>query len=189
MSLLPLIVLVVLIIGGGFLLFQEDIKLPKFNKGPQIRRLENFPQVVYSDQAIEKQRKIITSEDELNQFLNMVDPTGILQIKDKINFEKEVVIAVTTDTQNEMDHAIKIKKVYEDKEDMKLIIQIEEWEPGENCKPDRATNIPLDIATVSKSEWEIDFEKVKKVEDCEIETSSEDTVETDTPTEDEEIVE
>lgn len=165
-SLIPLVILILIILGVGYFLLQGEITLPKFNRGPTLRRLEGFSTVIYSDRVVDKQRKIIKSEQELNEFLNFVDPSGLLQLKDKINFEKEFIIAVTSSTNNESDHKIKIRKVYEDKEAKKIIVLVEETNPGETCKIALDKNITLDMVALSKTDWQIKFDKVTKVEEC-----------------------
>lgn len=165
-SLIPLVVIILIIIGAGYFLLADEIKLPKFDEGPQIRRLEGFPTIVYTDRVLEKQRKIITSQDELNQFLNEVDPTGLLTLKDEINFEKELVLAVTSETESQDEHKIKIKKVYEDKEDQSILVSIEETFPGDTCEVEEAPHIAVEVATIDKTEYEIEFERLKKVVEC-----------------------
>ncbi|KKS40037.1 MAG: hypothetical protein UV27_C0025G0001, partial [candidate division WWE3 bacterium GW2011_GWA1_42_46] len=54
MSLIPLVVIVVLMIGAGYFLLQGEIKLPGFNKGTQIRRLDGFPTVITTEMPLEK---------------------------------------------------------------------------------------------------------------------------------------
>lgn len=165
MSFIPLAIIIILIIGAGYFLLQGEIKLPKFNQGPQIRRLAGFPTVVYGAD-LEKQRKVITNQDDLNQFLNSLDKTGMLQVKDKINFDKESVLAVSTDTQPETGHKIKIRKVYEDKKNQKLIVSIEETQMGKYCQPETDQNVAVDLAVISKTDWKIEFDRIKKSEDC-----------------------
>jgi hypothetical protein len=165
-SLIPLVIIVALILGTGYFLMEGEIKLPKFKKGPQIRRMEGFPTVIYTDKPLDKSRHIITTEEQLNEFLNYVDDTGLLGLKENINFEREYLLAVSSETEDETDHEIKIRKVYEDKENRKLIVSIREREPGKNCDPEADSNVNVDIVAVSKTDWEIDFEKVKEVVEC-----------------------
>lgn len=166
MSLIPLFILIVLILGAGYLLIQGEIKLPKFNKGPQIRRLEGFPTIIYTETNLEKQRRVIKNEQELNEFLDYVDESGLVTVNEKINFEKEYLLAVSTETEQETGHTIKVKKVYEDKEDGVLLVYIEETEEGENCEPESDPNIALDIVAITKVDQEFTFDKVKKVKNC-----------------------
>ena len=185
-SLLPLLVLVGLIFGAGYFLLQGDVKLPKFNKGPTIQRMEGFPTVIYTDKEIQKTRKVITNEQELAEFLNLVDETGILTTKEKIDFEKNVVIAVATETNEETGHKMKIKKVYEDREKKKILIEFEEVDPDGDCQMEIDNNIAVDMVMLSKTDWRIDFEKVTKVIECDDPVkneSSEVDTKADTPTE------
>ena len=63
-SLLPLLVLVALILGAGYFLLKDEIKLTSLEKKPTIQRLEGFPTVIYTDKQIEKIRKIKKKKKE-----------------------------------------------------------------------------------------------------------------------------
>jgi hypothetical protein len=172
MSMIPLAIILVLIIGAGYLLLKGELNLGKWNKGSQLRRLENFPQIIYTDKVIDKQRLVIKSQDELNKFLNSVDSTGLTNLKENINFDKEYLIAVASKTFEEDGHKLKIKKIMEDKNDKKLTVQVEESEKGENCVVENQKNIVIDIIAVSKTESEVDFERIRKTEECKLESSA-----------------
>jgi hypothetical protein len=49
-------------------------------------------------------------------FLNKLDTTGLLTLKEQINYDKEYIVAVTSPNRNLENHSIKIKKLYEDTE-------------------------------------------------------------------------
>lgn len=165
-SLLPIIILIGLILGIGYFLLQGEVTLPKFNKGPTIQRMAGFPTVIYTDKIIEKQRKVITNEEDLNLFLNLVDETGLLTVKETINFEKSIVLAVATETNEEIGHKIKIRSVYEDKEENEILVEFEETDPDNDCKYELDKNIAVDMVILSKTDKEIDFEKITKVIQC-----------------------
>ncbi len=165
-SLIPLVIIFFLILGAGYFLLQGEIDLPKFNKGPTIQRLEGFPTVIYTQESMEKQRKVIRSEVELDEFLNSVDKSGLLQMRESINFGKDMILAVSSETNDEVGRKIKIRKVYEDKEKRKIVVEIEEKKPGETCNPEIDKNITVDMVKISKTDWEIDFDRVIKVEEC-----------------------
>jgi hypothetical protein len=165
-SLIPLVILIGLILGAGYFLLQGEITLPKFNRGPTIKRLEGFPTIANVNQVIEKQRWVIKSEVELNEFLNLVDSSGLLQLKDKVNFEKDVIIAVSSGTNEETGNSIKIRKVYEDSKAKRIIVQVEETEQGDTCKKEPSRNVAIDMVSLSKTDWLIKFDKVIKNEEC-----------------------
>lgn len=167
-SLLPLFVIIALILGAGYFLLADEIKLPKFNRGPQIRRIEGFPTTVFVAETAttDKQRKVIKTEQELDEFLNAVDKTGMLTMRDKINFDKEYVIAVSSEVVKEDNHKVKIRKVYEDKATKTLLISIVETFPGDTCTIEINPHIGVDLVAINKTDWKIDFEKVKDVEEC-----------------------
>jgi len=165
-SLIPLVILIGIILFAGYFLMEGEIKLPKFRKGPQIKRLEGFPTIIYTDKDLEKQRRIIKSEEELSEFLNYIDDSHLLTVKENINFEKEYLIAVSTETEDETDHEIKVRKVYADKNDETLLISVRERIPGKDCETEKDRNVPVDIVSISKTNWKIEFEKVKEVREC-----------------------
>ena len=165
-SLIPLVVIVFLILGIGYFLLQGEITLPKLRKGPTIQRLEGFPTVIYTQEDMKKQRRVIRNEQELDEFLNFVDKSGLLQMRESVNFEKEIILAVSSDTNEEVGRKIKIKKVYEDKEEKEIKVIIEETKPGETCTPEMDRNVTVDMVKLSKTDWEISFDRVTKVEEC-----------------------
>ena len=175
MSLLPLVVIVVLMIGAGYFLLQGEIKLPGFNKGTQIRRLDGFPTVITTEMPLEKQRKVIKSPEELAEFLNYIDPTGLTEVRDSVNFDREYLLAISSDLQDETGHKMRIKKVYEDKNAKHLLVLIEETDKGGNCEVEVEGNITADVVAISQTDFEISFDRVKKVEDCEKEEPAEET--------------
>lgn len=166
MSMIPLAIILILIIGAGYLLLKGDIKLINWNRGFQLRRLENFPQIIFTDKVVEKQRLVLKSQDELNQFLNSVDTTGLTVVKENINFNKEYLIAVSSKTFPETGHKLKIKKMLESKPEKKLTASIEESEKAVNCAIENQKNIVIDIVAISKTDWDIEFERIRKTEEC-----------------------
>ncbi len=173
-SLLPLFVIIILIIGAGYFLLVDEIKLPKFNKGPQVRRIEGFPTnvVVDQDTKFDKKRLVLQAEHELNTFLNEVDKTGMLTMQSKIDFNKEYVVAVTSNTENADGHKIKVKKVYEDKPNKRLLVSIVETFPGEFCVVESNPHIAVDLVAINKTDWTIDFERITESDECSKEEST-----------------
>lgn len=167
MSIVPLIVIVVLILGAGYFLLQPELKLPWFDKGTQIRRLDGFPTVLTTDKEYQKQRRVIKNKEDLAEFLNYVDPTGLTTMRDPVNFDREYLLAVSSDLQDETGHKIKVKKVYEDKNKKQLLVLIEETDKGDGCEVEKEGNILVDIVAISKTDYKIDFDVVQKVEECE----------------------
>lgn len=166
MSLIPLFIIILLIVGAGYFLMKGEIKLPKFLRGPQLHRVQGFPTVVYTQNIIEKQRKVIKSQQELDEFLKYVDSSGLLTVNEKINFDKDFVIAVSSETEEFTDNSIKIKKVYEDKKAQSLLISVRETVPGESCQPEVDKNVSVDIVTIDKTDWTIEFERIKEIQEC-----------------------
>jgi hypothetical protein len=166
-SLLPLIVIIILIVGAGYLLLADEIKLP-FGKGPQIRRIDGFPAIVYTvqGQTSDKMRVEIKSEKELSDFLNTVDKSGLLTMREKIDFNKEYLVAVASSIETIDGHKLKIRKMYEDKQAKTLLISIVETYPGDTCAQETNPHIGVDIVAINKTDWTIDFERTKDVQEC-----------------------
>lgn len=169
-SLLPLIIIVGLVLGAGYLLLGEDVDLPRiFSANPRIKRLEGFPTTLNVTEDRDKIRLVITNEEELNKFLNSVDNSGLLTLKEKVNFARKVLIGVATKTLEEEDHRFKVRKVYKDKENETLLVSLLQENPGETCNPELDKNIWIDLVEIDKTEWKIDFELVRKTIECETE--------------------
>jgi CRISPR/Cas system CMR subunit Cmr4 (Cas7 group RAMP superfamily) len=165
-SLIPLAIIILLILGVGTFLLKDEIKLPNFNKEPTITRLAGFPTTVTTTKLLDKQREVITSNEKLNEFLNSIDETGLLKVQESINFDKDIVIAATTGTNDVTGIKIKIRKVYEDKTKKRLLVSVEESVPGDSCTPELGKNVAVDIITLSKTDFSITFDKIKKTIEC-----------------------
>lgn len=161
-SLLPVVLLVVLALGAGYFLMKDDLKLPSFSKEPEVRRLEGFPTIIYTDQEIDKQREVIKDQESLEKFLKTADPTGNLALGEKINFEKEYLLGVTSPTQDEAGHEIKVKKLYEDKKEGSLLVSIRQTDNPESCEVVLQKNVAVDLVAISKTDYNIEFEVVKE---------------------------
>ena len=168
-SLIPLVIIVGLIFGAGYFLLKDEISLPKFNRGPTMRRLEGFSTLVYVDDDFEIERKklIIRNQEELSEFLNSIDKSGLLELKENIDFNKEMILAVNSSAHEETGHRTKIDRIYEDATESRLIVLVEEKEAGDTCDEDPDRNVTLDIVALSKTDLDITFDRVKKVEECE----------------------
>lgn len=166
MSLLPVFLIIALIIGAGYFLMKDDFKLPKiFNNEPQVRRLEGFPTAT-AQTGVSKERRVIRSQTELDDFLKVVG-NGNLKLNEHIDFEKEYILAASTETQNSGGVRLKVRKLYEDKEANKLIVSLRESHPGAECSVTMALNTPIDMVAISKTDKDISFEIEKVINnDC-----------------------
>jgi predicted RNA-binding protein with PUA-like domain len=167
MSMIPLVIIVALILGAGFLLLKGEINFKKiFNPSPQIRRIQGFPTIVYRDTAPAKVRAIIKSQDDLNAFLKQADTTGLLTFKDSVNFNREMLIGVTSDFYTTSDRSIRIKKVYENADKDALVVSIDEFVMDNDCETDKSNYISVDMIAITKTTKPIKFERVKHVTQC-----------------------
>ena len=164
-SALPLLIIVVLILGAGYLLVVEDLKLPNFfDNKVEVRRLEGFPTSLDVTEDLDKRREIIRTEEELNEFLNAVDPAGLLIVKDNINFDKEILVGVVTKTLDEDGHEFKVRKVYKNDGEGELLVSLTRIDPAEDCNMEPVKNIWIDLVSVSNTDLDFDFELVKKID-------------------------
>jgi hypothetical protein len=166
LSAIPILLIVSIILIAGYLLLKDDIKLPWNDHKPRITRLSGFPTVVYTDKQLDKQRLIIKSETDLNNFLNNIDSTGMLLPKDKINFDKEYIIAVSSPTRNLAEHTIKIKKVYEDTAKKTYIVSVQEDFPADACAVTTDQHIAVDVVKINKTDYNFDFERIVNTKPC-----------------------
>jgi hypothetical protein len=168
-SLIPLFLIIAIILGAGFFLIKDDVDLKKlFSDSPKVRRLEGYPMVLRTTNQLEKQRRVIKSQEELEQFLKAVDPTGNLALGDKINFDKEYLIGVTTQTKTDPGNSIKVKKVYRDSEEEELQVALVQYEMAEGCQLPEDSTIGIDLVAISKATSDIEFDVVQDfIQDCE----------------------
>lgn len=172
MSLLPVILIVVLIIGAGFFLLEGDvIKLPGSNDSNyiQTRRLNGFPTVISTDKDLNatKVRLVIKSKEELYSFLSSIDPLNTFTLSDEPNFDKEYVLAVTSGSQTVEGNAVKIRKVYLDKKNNSILVSIKQTSTDDDCASNVAqNNIPVDLVAIDKTDLTIDFDNQKETAPC-----------------------
>jgi len=171
MNLVPVILIFVLILGAGYLLLKDTLKLPWFRDGEtvEITRLEGFPRGWETQNDIKKSRKVIKSENELKEFLqyaNIDDETTYKNIVSAVNFDRELLLGVTSDTQEETEGLIRIKQVKIDAINKKLLVKIFQYKPDSTCVPEVKKNILVDIVKITNSNNSIDFELVKENRSC-----------------------
>ena len=69
---LPIIAIAILIAAAGFLLTMDDLELPWMPSDKvTATHLVNFPREVPTLQELEKDRKVLKSQDELENYLNV----------------------------------------------------------------------------------------------------------------------
>ena len=90
----------------------------------------------------------------------------MLQIKEKINFNKEYLVAINTDTQDRTERTARIKRITEDKTKNIMAVSIEESEKDEKCDVEKDNNFIVDIVAVTKSDKTFDFDRKKSIEAC-----------------------
>lgn len=178
-SFLPILVLAALIVGAGYFLTEGEIKLPGSSNRIEVKRLEGFPREILKLEEAEKIREVIKSQEELDAFLQEIDPTGLTKVDEDINFNRYWAIGVSTGTLDVDGNNFKIKRVYDEKEENKLLVSIELEEPSENCNVEEAKNIWADLVLIKHTEKEIDFERQKREIMCDDDDSSEENEKTE----------
>ena len=168
-NIIPLLIILLLIGGAGYFLFGQDFEIPIEDRKTKITRIEGFPRMMYVDEERDKIHRVIRSEEELNNFLNEIDKNGNLDFNESINFNRNYVLAATTETLEGENHEFKIRKIYKDTDDKTLTVSRERIEPEDECKLEGGKNIWIDMVKVSKTDWKIEFELVKKKLPCDTE--------------------
>jgi len=168
MSFLPIILILILIFGAGFLLIEGEVKLPwmRNDNTLEVRRLEGFPTTVWTKEPLTKQRVVIKSQKELETFLRNSDPEGNLALGEKIDFENEYLLGVSSETEETEGNDLKVKKVYIDKDLNTLKVSIRQYKPGDTCTYDIDPNAPVDLVAIGKTDSKIEFETVKETQEC-----------------------
>ena len=168
MTLVPVLIIVALILGAGYMLISGDIKLPwmRNDNTLEIRRLEGFPTSVAAGTPTPKMREVVTNQKDLETFLKAVDSTGNLALGEKINFDREYLLAASDQTEGNDGYALKIKKVYIDKKNDSLLVSINLQQPGETCAANEVLTTPVDIVAIGKTDKKINFEIVRETKIC-----------------------
>ena len=164
---LPIIAIVILITAAGFLLTKEDIDLPwKPSNKVTATHLVNFPREVPTLQELKKDRKVLKSQDELNNYLKTIDPTGSTRIEEEIDFNRYFVVAANTETLTRDGYKMKIRRIYQDKEANELKVMLLLTEPGETCETQEVTNVVVDMVKVRKTDMKFSFGREKQIKEC-----------------------
>ena len=167
MSILPIILIVILIIGAGYLLTKGDIKILGLNDDTiEVTRVKGFPTTFTTNKLIEKQRSIIHNDKELETFLKTIDESGQLKVEDEINFDRVYLVGISSKTFATTGYETKVKKVYKNKEDNTITVLARELKPGDTCKVEQQPNITVDLVSISKTDKKIGFELIKEFDDC-----------------------
>lgn len=166
-SFLPLIIVLAIIFGAGYFLMQGEFELPSFGTDiTEVRRLGDFPTVVFTKAEIDKQRRVIKNQEDLEEFFNTVSPEGELILLEEIDWENEMLLGVSTESQDTTGYELKVRKVYADEDDQSLLISLRETRPGEACEVDVQNNVMVDLVAITKTDWDINFERIKEVDEC-----------------------
>ncbi len=165
-NLIPLFILIGLIIVIYFV-FLSDSEIFQLDKNLEVTRLNGFPAVAYTQKELDKQRLVITTEEELANFLNYVDESGYLIVREDVDFNKEMLLGVSTSVNEFEGHTIKIRKLYKDRDSNTLIVSLRETESGAYCELIPNDNVAIDLVSIDITGMKVEFERVKEVKDCE----------------------
>ena len=152
-------------------MLKDALKLPWFRNDNtvEITRLEGFPRAWETQRDVKKTRRVIRNEQELKDFfayVDMADETSLNSILNKVDFNKEFLLGITSDTQEETEGTIRVKRVEIDKAKKKLYVEIIQYKPDTTCAPEVKSNVLIDIVKISKSTNEIGFDVVKENRSC-----------------------
>lgn len=172
MNIVPVVLIFVLILGAGYLLLKDTLKLPWFraDKTIEITRMEGFPRAWLTDKEVNKVRRVIENEAELQEFFEYADMTSdqvaLDSVLAQVDFDKELVLGVTSDSQEETEGLLRVKRVEIDQEDKSLNVQLIQFEPDETCVPEIKRNVLVDIVKIERSDNEIGFDVIKQSRSC-----------------------
>lgn len=172
MNILPIIIVLGIIVLAGYPLLKGNVNAPwqKKDKKIQITRMEGFPRTWETQKNIKKSYRVIQNQAELEEFFNYADlssdQNALNSILSNVNFNKEQIIAVVSDVQEELGSQIKIKKIEEDKKDKTLKVTIFQIKPDDTCIPEVKNNVLIDIIKIDKTNYKIEFDSVKQTKSC-----------------------
>lgn len=172
MNVVPVVLIFALILGAGYLLLKDTLKLPWFRNDNtlEITRMEGFPRAWLTDKEVEKTRRVIENKAELQEFFDYADMSSdqatLEAVLSRVDFDKEVLLGVTSDTREETEGMIRIKRVEIDKAKKRLYARIIQYRPDSTCAPEIKKNILVDIVKIDRSDNKIEFDVVKQERSC-----------------------
>lgn len=165
--LIPLIVIVVLISVLGVILWNENI-LKIFKPYPYaLTRVDNFPAVIETaNKVAEKKRLVVSTQEEFDKVINeLISDRSKVQIP-TIDFNQNRVIIAATETNETLGYSVKISSVIKNDENKKLNTIVTFTKPGETCINEEKTNVAIDIVTIEKNDYEVEFDRESKTKEC-----------------------
>ncbi|MBP8960760.1 hypothetical protein KBG31_00875 [Patescibacteria group bacterium] len=181
-NIVPLIIIFLLIGGAGYFLFGQDIKLPSFKPEDSIKvtRIDGFPYRINVKEPREKTRKIIKSEEELTAYMAEIDPEGQIDLRENFNFNKNFLVAVSTETIQDPWTKYRIKRVERDSRKQKLTVEHELTVPVTECPEEKEEEettdkadaeettqaIIVDMIQISKTNWEVELKALTRKLPC-----------------------
>ncbi|MBI4091126.1 protease complex subunit PrcB family protein [candidate division WWE3 bacterium] len=160
-------ILLAIIAGFIFLKFvgpKLGIKLFRGDKSSiEYAHAEGFPRSLNVVEDFNKTRLVVTNEEELKNAVALVDKNGEVKLPE-INFNRKMVLFVTSKTRLTGGYESRIKKIFLDKDD--LIVEIRDTEPGETCITTEQKTLPMDLVVLDKTDLSVDFQVVKFVKEC-----------------------
>ncbi|OGC51231.1 hypothetical protein A2709_01920 [candidate division WWE3 bacterium RIFCSPHIGHO2_01_FULL_43_9] len=171
MNLVPVLLISILIVSAGYLLLKDTLQLPWFKteKTMEITRLVGYPTTIETQKDLKKTRMVLKSSDELRNYLqsiDIVDEEAYNQLNSQVDFAKETLIAASSDTQEETESTIKIKRVALDRDNNVLAVTIVQSKPDATCIPEIKKNILVDFVKITKTDKEFDFDAIKETRSC-----------------------
>ena len=132
--------------------------------------MEGFPRSWVSEKEVEKVRRVIENKAELQEFFDYADmtsdQTSLNAVLAQVDFDKELILGVTSDTQEETEGMIRVKRVEIDKIEKRLMVQIIQSKPDSTCVPEIKKNILIDIVKIDRSDNQIEFDVIKQNRSC-----------------------
>lgn len=165
--LIPLIVIVVLISILGVILWKENI-LDVFKPYPYaLTRVDDFPKVVETSNKVnDKKRLIVSSQEEFDKVINeLVSDKSKIKIP-SIDFNKNRLIIASTETNETLGYSVKISSVIKDDQNKRLNTVVTFTKPGETCINEEKVNIAIDMVTIEKNDYEVDFDRETRTKEC-----------------------
>ncbi|NBO17313.1 MAG: hypothetical protein EBV07_00250, partial [Proteobacteria bacterium] len=151
----------------GVILWKENI-LDIFKPYPYaLTRVDNFPAVVETaNKVTDKKRIVISTQEEFDKVLN-----ELLSDKTKvkiptIDFDKNRVIIAASETNETTGYSVKISSVIKDDQNKKLNTIVTFTKPGETCINEEKTNVAIDMVTVEKNDFEVEFDRETRTKEC-----------------------
>lgn len=162
---LLLIVLAVLVVGGAVYLISPAAEKLGGNEERTLMVLDRLHKGQNSGIKEVQNLAITSSTVWMDLWINKIKFEGKTKGAPYVKFDEDMVIAVFQGEKPNGGYSIEITGVYEEKN--KIVAEVKEISPGQNCINTEALTSPFEIVKVPKTDKPVEFKISQEVKECE----------------------